>query len=177
MKASNLRMIRAQANCTDLCKLDTDAAAKPNQTVADLAAVGMPALGVAESVNDGKSWSFLVILSMLDPPRDDSKQTIEQAKAHGLRVKMVTGDGVNDTPALKQADCGVAVSGATDAGRAAAALILTAPGLSTIIEAIDEARMIFERIINYSLSRVAMTLDIMFVVVMATVFPTSRHRR
>jgi H+-transporting ATPase len=62
------------------------------------------------------------------------------------------------------------VSGATDAARAAAALILTAPGLSTIIEAIDEARRIFERIINYILFRVAMTLDIMLVVVLATVF-------
>jgi H+-transporting ATPase len=64
----------------------------------------------------------------------------------------------------------VAVSGATDAARAAADLILTAPGLSTIIDAIDEARRIFERIINYVLFRVTMTLDIMFVVVLATIF-------
>ena len=229
----------------DLCALDTDTAAKANKTVADLAAQGERALGVAESTDDGKSWSFLGILSMLDPPRDDSKATIQQAKEHGLRVKMVTGDdvaignqisgqlgmgshlvaaadmftkdmdmdhlpakieecvdradgfgrvfpehkygivkalqdrgnivamtgdGVNDAPALKQADCGIAVSGATDAARAAAALILTAPGLSTIIDAIEESRKIFERIINYILFRVAMTLDIMFVVVLATLF-------
>ena len=213
--------------------------------MADLAAGGLRSLGVARSDDDGASWVFLGILSMLDPPRDDSKETIRRAMEHGLSVKMVTGDdvaignqisgqlgmgthliaaadlftkdmdmshlpdsitasveradgfgrvfpehkygivkalqdrghvvamtgdGVNDAPALKQADCGVAVSGATDAARAAAALILTAPGLSTIIDAIDESRRIFERIINYILFRVAMTLDIMFVVVLATVF-------
>ena len=229
----------------ELCGLEGDTKARGEQTVADLAAKGARALGVAESTDDGKSWSFLGILSMMDPPRDDSKSTIQQAKEHGLRVKMVTGDdvaignqisgqlgmgshliaasdlfskdmdmehmpthiqecvdkadgfgrvfpehkygivkalqdrdhivamtgdGVNDAPALKQADCGIAVSGATDAARAAAALILTAPGLSTIIDAIEESRQIFERIINYILFRVAMTLDIMFVVVLATLF-------
>jgi len=100
----------------------------------------------------------------------EHKYGIVKALQDRDHVVAMTGDGVNDAPALKQADCGVAVSGATDAARAAAALILTAPGLSTIIDAIDEARMIFERIINYILFRVAMTLDIMFVVVLATVF-------
>jgi H+-transporting ATPase len=229
----------------DLCALDVDTKAKGEQVVTELAAKGMRALGVAESTDEGDHWNFLGILSMLDPPRDDSKETIQRAKEHGLQVKMVTGDdvaigseiarqlgmgthlqpaadlftkdmdmshlpeqitacvekadgfgrvfpehkygivkalqdrghvvamtgdGVNDAPALKQADCGVAVSGATDAARAAAALILTEPGLSTIVDAIDEARRIFERIINYVLFRVTMTLDIMFVVVLATIF-------
>ena len=65
------------------------------------------------------------------------------------------GDGVNDAPALKQADCGIAVSGATDAARDAAALILTAPGLSTIVNAIIEARQIFQRITSYVYYRIA----------------------
>ena len=81
----------------------------------------------------------------------------------------MTGDGVNDAPALKQADCGTAVSGATDAARSAAALILTAPGLSVIDNAIDEARHIFGRITSYTIYRVALTMDIMFLVVMSIV--------
>jgi H+-transporting ATPase len=71
---------------------------------------------------------------------------------------------------LKQADCGTAVSGATDAARSAAALILTAPGLSVINNAIDEARRIFGRINSYTIYRVALTLNIMFLVTLSTIF-------
>ena len=70
---------------------------------------------------------------------------------------------------LKQADVGIAVSGATEAARAAAAVILTAPGLSVIIEGIAEARRIFERMMSYTLYRIAMTLDIMVFIVLATI--------
>ncbi len=93
---------------------------------------------------------------------------VKALQERGLIVGM-TGDGVNDAPALKQADIGVAVSGATDAARAAAALILTAPGLSTIIRGIEEARRIFERMMSYTLYRIAMTLDIMVFIVLATI--------
>ena len=229
----------------ELCGLDPVTRGKYDGQVNDLASRGYRALGVANSSDDGKTWTLIGLLSLMDPPRPDAKSTIAETQQLGLAVKMVTGDdvaigseiakqlgmgghllvagvifkegtdpdqipksaaqaveradgfgrvfpqhkyqivkalqqlghlvamtgdGVNDAPALKEADCGVAVSGATDAARSAAALILTAPGLSTIVNAIVEARKIFERIRSYVYYRIAMTLDIMFVVVLSYVF-------
>ena len=69
---------------------------------------------------------------------------VEALRQAGFCVGM-TGDGVNDAPALKRADVGVAVSGATDAARAAADIVLTKPGLSTIVDALRVSRQIFQR--------------------------------
>ncbi len=226
----------------EMAHLDASDRSKAEKVVEDAAAKGFRTIAVLRANNNSQEWAFLGIISLLDPPRVDSKETIMEAQNHGIEVKMVTGDhqaiasqiagqlnlgthiltvddrlskfaeggplspelgneiehsdgfaqvfpehkyaivkalqqrghivamtgdGVNDAPALKQADVGIAVSGATDAARGAAALILTAPGLNVIVKAVEEARRIFERMTSYTIYRIAMTLDILFFVVIA----------
>jgi H+-transporting ATPase len=231
-----------------LCVMDDTTEARALKAVDELAAKGYRTLGVARSDN-GDHWQFLGLLPLYDPPREDAAETIAEAQAHGIEVKMITGDnvaigreiagqlglgtniqpatdifpkegecelagtqvdkieaadgfaevfpehkynivkalqgrghlvamtgdGVNDAPALKQAEVGIAVSGATNAAQSAAALVLTEPGLSVITHAVEEARRIFERMMSYTVYRISMTISIMVFVVAAmlvyNVFP------
>ena len=135
----------------------------------------------------GMGTNILDASSLGDEKRQDTAQSakaIEKAdgfaqvfpehKFHIVKVLQklghfvgMTGDGVNDAPALKQADCGIAVSGATDAARAAASIVLLAPGLSVIIDAIKESRKIVQRMNSYAIYRIAETLRVLLFMVLA----------
>lgn len=90
----------------------------------------------------------------------EDKYLIVDRLQKGQHIVGMTGDGVNDAPALKKADAGIAVSGATDAARAAADLVLLAPGLSVIVDAVKGARITFERMKSYSIYRIAETIRV-----------------
>lgn len=225
---------------------DSSVREKVNEKISELADRGIRSLGIARNEeNDPRGWVWLGILTFTDPPRHDTKDTIEKANALGIEVKMITGDqvaiaretcfqlgmgtnirgtelipgeentdetiayrfeeiieelngfaevfpehkykivetfrkigyrcgmtgdGVNDAPALKRADIGIAVQGATDAARAAADIVLTEPGLGVIIDAIYISRKIFKRMKNYVTYRIACTIQLLlffFVAVLA----------
>ena len=94
---------------------------------------------------------------------------IEALRQQGYLVGM-TGDGVNDAPALKRSDVGIAVQGATSAAQAAADIVLTQPGLSTIVTAIVTSRKIFQRMKNFVIYRVACTEQLLFFFFISCIF-------
>ena len=120
---------------------------------------------VAETVfgqkDTGEQLSRIVAADGFARVFPEHKFKIVKALQGAGHIVGMTGDGVNDAPALKQADVGIAVSGATDAARAAADLVLTAPGLAVIATAIEEARRIFERMNSYAMYRIAETIRLL----------------
>jgi H+-transporting ATPase len=99
----------------------------------------------------------------------EDKYRIVDTLQQGGHIVGMTGDGVNDAPALKKADCGFAVENATDAARAAADIVLTAPGLSVINHAIEQARITFERMQSYAIFRIAETIRIVLFMTLSIV--------
>jgi H+-transporting ATPase len=91
----------------------------------------------------------------------ENKFHIVKVLQDGNHIVGMTGDGVNDAPALREADSGIAVAGATDAAKSAADIVLTSPGLSVIIDAIEQSRQIFRRMENYAVYRIAETVRVL----------------
>lgn len=90
---------------------------------------------------------------------EDKLALVKQLQAGGTVVGM-TGDGVNDAPALRQGEVGIAVSSATDVAKAAASLVLTDPGLENVVAGVEVSRRIHERMLTYTLNKIAKTLQV-----------------
>ncbi|KAL8171611.1 hypothetical protein V2J09_023415 [Rumex salicifolius] len=155
-----------------------------------LRSLGLASQTVPEKSKEspGTPWEFVGLLPLFDPPRHDSAETINRALSLGVNVKMITGDqlaigketarrlgmGTNMYPSssllgqdkdesiatLKKADIGIAVDDATDAARSASDIVLTEPGLSVIISAVLTSRAIFQRMKNYTIYAVSITIRI-----------------
>lgn len=203
--------------------------------VDDLSARGYRVLAVAHG--DGDSLKVRGLVSLQDPPRPDSAALVQQLRGLGIRVIMVTGDGlstaravarqvgigeraclaqsldahqtldptcdvygevlpehkyalvralqkrghitgmtgdgVNDAPALKQAQVGIAVSNAVDVAKAAASLTLTRPGLENILSAIQISRQIYQRMLTYTLNKIIKTIQIAAFLSLGLIFTNS----
>ena len=116
-----------------------------------------------------EAWSIIENADGFAQVFPEHKYRIVELFQHKGHIVGMTGDGVNDAPALKKADAGVAVAGAADAAKSAADIVLTKPGLSVIIDAIKESRKIFQRMNNYAIYRIAETIRVLVFLTLAIV--------
>ncbi|MGV8977804.1 MAG: plasma-membrane proton-efflux P-type ATPase [Cellulomonas sp.] len=148
----------------DALAIAKETAAKVGLGTDILDAAGLGDVKKEESAQVGRSIEAADGFAQVFPEHKYHIVDVLQKRGH---IVGMTGDGVNDAPALKKADCGIAVSGATDAARAAAAIVLLTPGLSVIVEAIKESRRIFQRMNSYAIYRIAETLRVLLFMTVA----------
>ena len=119
------------------------------------------AIDAAESVekNDGFAEIY-----------PEGKYQIVKALQSKKHVVGMTGDGINDAPALKQAEVGIAVSNATDVAKGAASVVLTSPGLTNILSLVVSGRMIYQRILTWIFNKIVKTFQVVVFVVLAFLF-------
>lgn len=122
-------------------------------------------VGIGEQVCEAKELKNIRGEAILDYDvfagvfPEDKFELVRSVQQTG-HIAGMTGDGVNDAPALKQAEVGIAVSSATDVAKAAASLVLTNPGLSDILAAVKVSRQIYQRMLTYTLNKIMKTLEI-----------------
>jgi len=123
----------------------------------------------AEALRDVSSFQSMDCNIFAGVFPEDKFHLVQGLQKSGLVVGM-TGDGVNDAPALKQAEVGIAVASATDVAKAAASLVLTNPGLSNILAAVITSRRIYQRMLTYTLNKIIKTFQIALFLSLGLVF-------
>ncbi|WP_406656647.1 plasma-membrane proton-efflux P-type ATPase [Methanolobus sp. ZRKC2] len=120
-------------------------------------------------MSDNKAMSIVENADGFAQVFPEHKYHIVELLQNNDHIVGMTGDGVNDAPALKKANAGIAVAGATDAAKSAADIVFTKPGLSVIVDAVRESRIIFQRMKSYSVYRVSETVNIVFFIALSIV--------
>ena len=130
------------------------------QTVAGQVGISGPACSPKRLQADiGNAISECNVFAGVFP--EDKFRIVQALQKHNHVVGM-TGDGVNDAPALKQAEVGIAVANATDVAKAAASAVLTNPGLTDIVAAVETSRRIYQRMLTYTLNKIIKTIEVAF---------------
>jgi H+-transporting ATPase len=124
------------------------------------AELGIPGVSTSSDELKGTIQPHTLESSIFAGVFPEDKFRLVQALQREGNVVGMTGDGVNDAPALKQAEVGIAVSNASDVAKSAASLVLTTPGLSNVLKAIQTSRKIFQRMLTYILNKIIKTFQI-----------------
>jgi H+-transporting ATPase len=132
----------------------------PATAAAVAATVGIGDRACPAEVSRGNDPSCIDDCDVLAGVLPADKLALVELAQRGGHVTAMTGDGVNDAPALKRAEVGVAVASATDVAKAAASLVLTTDGLGGVVAAIETGRRIYQRMLTYTLNKIVKTFQV-----------------